>query len=351
MPNILVGNYTKVLKLIVGTPTGSAVVSNSVNIADVVGVDVTGAQDGALLIYNDSSNTWEAVNDFTFEDSVIDGKVYPGNTARQKILIRRSGTQGDPLILRTGELAYSWLLDSSSDGFGNGGDRLYIGTGLEIDSAGIIRAARIDTIGGRYFTNLLNHEHGVVTASSAIITDSNSRVDNLKTSILRVYDSAVINEATITTLNTTTINADIFTADILTINKLIADSARIDLSVINNLVVDSSMTVNALSVFNDSVSVNSNLFFVDGVKISEFIDSDVAQLLQAGTGIALTYSDSTNSLTIAGAPATLTTLGAARFGGWADSAQTVRQFSVDSGNVRIMVIDGGFIEYDSTMPG
>lgn len=351
MPNILVGNYTKVLKLIVGTPTGSAVVSNSVNFADVVGVDLTGAQDGALLIYNDSSNTWEAVNDFTFEDSVIDGKVYPGNTDRQKILIRRSGTQGDPLILRTGELAYSWLLDSSSDGFGNGGDRLYIGTGLEIDSAGVIRASRIDTIGGRYFTNLLNHEHGIVTASSAIITDSNGRVDNLKTTLLTVYDSAVINEANITTLNTTTINADIFTADILTINKLIADSARIDLAVVNNLVVDSSMTVNGPSIFNDSVSVNSNLFYVDGVKISEFIDSDVAQLLEGDIGITVTYFDDSDKLRIQGVPATLTTLGVARFGGWADSAQTVRQFSVDSGNVRIITIDGGFIEYDSTMPG
>ena len=43
------------------------------------------------------------------------------------IKIRRSGSSGSPQELAQGELAYSYLGGTQS----NGGDRLYIGTGTE----------------------------------------------------------------------------------------------------------------------------------------------------------------------------------------------------------------------------
>ena len=89
------------------------------------------------------------------------------------IRIKRSGTTGSPTSLRQGELAYSYLGGTPT----NGGDRLYIGTGAE-DSTGA--ASSIDQIGGKYFTNLLDHTPGTLTASSGIITDASSKVDNLK---------------------------------------------------------------------------------------------------------------------------------------------------------------------------
>lgn len=291
MAKIVVGNRTKVIRVVLGTPISRTVIATNADIDDIVGVDTTGAQNGALLVYNDSSGVWEATNNYTFEDSVIDGKVYPGNTARQKILIRRSGTAGDPLILRTGEFAYSWLPDSSTNGFGNGGDRLYIGTGLEVDSAGIIRASRIDTVGGRYFTNLLNHQHGILTPASALIVDSNSRVNNFKTI---------------------------------------------------NLLADSATITNYLRVNGD--------LLINNITLSEYIDSDVNQLLEEGEAIDITYSDSNNTLIISAELASLSNRGVASFGAWADSAETLRQFSVDSGAVSIIRIDGGYLDWDSTLP-
>src|SRR6056300_64065 len=82
--------------------------------------------------------------------------------------IKRSGTSGSPSELAQGELAYSYFS-------GTGGDRLYIGTGTETNGV----AANIEVIGGVYFTSKLDHTPGTLTASSAIITDSNNAIDTL----------------------------------------------------------------------------------------------------------------------------------------------------------------------------
>ena len=88
------------------------------------------------------------------------------------IRIKRSSVSGNPSTLGAGELAYSALPDNGS----NGGDRLYIGIGAE--SSG--NAANHFVIGGKFFTDRLDHTAGTLTPSSAIVVDSNSKIDNLK---------------------------------------------------------------------------------------------------------------------------------------------------------------------------
>ena len=88
------------------------------------------------------------------------------------IRIKRSTTAGNPAVLAAGELAYSGLTNNDA----NGGDRLYLGLGTETNG----NAASHLVIGGKYFTDLLDHTRGTLTASSAIITDANSTIDNLK---------------------------------------------------------------------------------------------------------------------------------------------------------------------------
>jgi len=93
------------------------------------------------------------------------------------IKIKRSSSTTSPTSLGNGELAYTYGTGTS----GNLGDRLFIGTGTE--TAG--EAANIEIIGGKYFIDLLDHSHGTVNASSALIVDSNSKlnvlsIDNLK---------------------------------------------------------------------------------------------------------------------------------------------------------------------------
>jgi hypothetical protein len=88
------------------------------------------------------------------------------------IRIKRSLVSGNPATLGAGELAYSALTDNGS----NGGDRLYIGIGSETSG----NAANHFVIGGKYFTDMLDHTKGVLTASSALVTDASSKLDNLK---------------------------------------------------------------------------------------------------------------------------------------------------------------------------
>jgi len=87
------------------------------------------------------------------------------------IRIKRSEVSGNPSTLAAGELAYSALANNDV----NGGDRLYIGIGTETSG----NAANHYVIGGKYFTDLLDHTRGNLTASSAIITDADSKVNEL----------------------------------------------------------------------------------------------------------------------------------------------------------------------------
>ena len=74
-------------------------------------------------------------------------------------------------VIATGELAYSSFTTSSQS---NNGGRLYIGIG---DDSSTGFAPNYQVIGGEYFTTMLDHVHGTLTASSAVIVDSNSKVD------------------------------------------------------------------------------------------------------------------------------------------------------------------------------
>tara|TARA_B100001750_G_scaffold75985_1_gene60376 strand:+ start:795 stop:2387 length:1593 start_codon:yes stop_codon:yes gene_type:complete len=92
--------------------------------------------------------------------------------------------------LTAGELGYSY---SSDDGSGDeaGLGKLFIG---HADGLGGTRAAVI--IGGSYFTKMLDHANGTLTASSAVLTDNNSHVDVLKTTSLYIGTSGSATQVT-----------------------------------------------------------------------------------------------------------------------------------------------------------
>jgi hypothetical protein len=85
--------------------------------------------------------------------------------------IKRSSGTAAPSELAQGELAYTYGTGVQ----GNNGDRLFIGTGTETEGV----AANIDIIGGKYFTQLTDHALGTLTASSALLVDSNKAIDEL----------------------------------------------------------------------------------------------------------------------------------------------------------------------------
>lgn len=165
---------------------------------------------------------------------------------RIKILTTGATTTA-PSNIKTGELAYSYVAGTQA----NNGDRLYIGTGAE--SGGV--AASVDVIGGKYFTGLLDHVHGTLTASSALITDANSKLDRLNVDNLRLDGNS---------LTSTSTNGDI-----------IVDPDGTGKTVLHNVFIDGT---------TDS--------------LSEFIFDTVGGAITAGTGITVTNSDGGNTSTV-----------------------------------------------------
>ena len=74
---------------------------------------------------------------------------------------------------------------------------MFVGQGTE-DASGHV--ANIDVIGGKYFTDMLDHQHGTLTANSALVVDQDSKIDILNVDNL-TFDA--------NTISTTNANGDI----------------------------------------------------------------------------------------------------------------------------------------------
>ena len=80
------------------------------------------------------------------------------------IQIKRSTGTSAPGALAAGELAVTFGTGTAS----NLGDRLFIGDG-----------SNVDVIGGKFFSDMLDHTQGTLTASSALTVDANKALDDL----------------------------------------------------------------------------------------------------------------------------------------------------------------------------
>ena len=168
------------------------------------------------------------------------------NLTRIKILTTGATTDA-PSNIKTGELAYSYVSGTQA----NNGDRLYIGTGSE--TGGV--ASSVDLIGGKYFTGLLDHVHGTLTASSAIITDSNNKISQLNVDNLRLDAS---------TLTSTNTNGDV-----------IIDPNGTGKTVLHNVYINGT---------SDS--------------LAEFIYDTVGGAVTGGTGITVSNNDGADTSTV-----------------------------------------------------
>jgi hypothetical protein len=112
------------------------------------------------------------------------------------IKIKRGTGTSAPGSLSAGELAYTGGAGTS----GNSGSRLFIGNPAD---------GSVLVIGGKYFADLADHTPGTLTASSAIITDSSSKIDNLLVDNLQLNGNTISTTSgalTLTTTGTVTLN-------------------------------------------------------------------------------------------------------------------------------------------------
>ena len=220
------------------------------------------------------------------------------------IKIKRSEVSGNPSILGGGELAYSALPDNGI----NGGDRLYIGTGIETNGD----AANHVVIGGKYFTDKLDHTPGVLTASSALIVDVNKKIDDL------YVDDIQINGTTISTTNTNG-------------NLILSPNGTGRISIAGNYFlprtsgsVGQVLTDDGAGNVTFQTPASSSFVIAGNSGTDQFNTGDQLNILGVSP-VSTTITDSTVSISVA--DATTTTKGIASFSG--------TNFSVTGGAVGI----------------
>jgi hypothetical protein len=216
--------------------------------------------------------------------------------------IKRSSGTSAPSSLAQGELAYTYGTGTQ----GNFGDRLFIGTGTETDGA----AANIDIIGGKYFTSITDHAAGTLTASSAILVDSNKAIDELFIgNSASIGGTIKFNEGTNNGTNFVALKApnDVTTSHTITLPASAGTNGQF-------LQVDGSGVLS----FAD---VSTNLTFVDDTSTTISIPTSQSIKISGGTGLTSSASGSTITLNLDN-----TTVSAGSYG----SATEVPTFTVDA---------------------
>ena len=192
------------------------------------------------------------------------------------IQIKRTTTANLPSTLEQGELSYIYDTSSTDTDAGGNGGRIYIGDPTSNSNTPI-------KIGGKYYTDLMEHSHGTLTASAALLVDSNKKINEL------LVDNITIDGNAITSTNT---NGDI------------------------------TVTPNGTGK-----SVITNIYTDASTSLQEYIEDISGGSVTAGEGIDVAYDDAAGTTTISGEDATVTNKGIASF--------ATADFGVSSGAVSL----------------
>ena len=204
------------------------------------------------------------------------------------IKIKRTTTGNAPSGLEQGELAYVYDTSATDNGAGGNGYRLFIGDPTSTSNSAI-------EIAGKYFTQLLDHTHGTLTASSGVVVDSNKAIDELFIgNSATVGGTLKLNEGTNNGAHFAAIRSPnslaasytlVLPADDGTADQVLTTDGSGNLSWVTS---SNAITLAADSGSNDTYTTGETLTFA------------------GGTGIDTTVSDNNISIAIDATVATLT---------------------------------------------
>ena len=236
---------------------------------------------------------------------------------------------GDSL-LATGELAYSYFAGAQN----NNGDRIYIGTGTETNGL----SADVAVIGGKYFTDLLDHVHGTLTASSGVIVDANRKIDRWN------VDNLIFDGNTISVDQVSNANGNINIIPGGTTGEVVISAFE--------TTINGAFTVSGAQTFTGNLDVTGNVHFTGTLDVDSQVtaaslnveDLTTTRVVYVGTSGEL-VDDAGFTYTGAGASGTLQLLGNLNV----DVQATLASANIeDLTNNRIVIVGtGGELEDDA----
>ena len=205
-----------------------------------------------------------------------------------KLLVKRSTGTAAPGTIEFGELA----LTVGSGTQANLGDRLFVGDNNS--------AAQV--VGGKYYTDMMDQVHGVLTSDSAVIVDSNSKIDQW------LVDDVQINANVI---DTSTTDTDLIIGANGTGKVVFQDGQEVEFGTSGDLELvwddsDGDLQVRRVSGGNAAASVliqdDIPLKFGTGNDARVYYDETTLDKLrwagadqQYDTGVQVTFADTTTA--------------------------------------------------------
>ena len=205
-----------------------------------------------------------------------------------KLLVKRSTGTAAPGTIEFGELALTVGAGTQA----NLGDRLFVGDNNS--------AAQV--VGGKYYTDMMDQVHGVLTADSSIVVDSNSKIDQL------LVDDVQINGNVI---DTSTTDADLIIGANGTGKVVFQDGQEVEFGTSGDLELvwddsDGDLQVRRVSGGNAAASIliqdDIPLKFGTGNDARVYYDETTTDKLrwagadqQYDTGVQVTFADTTTA--------------------------------------------------------